>query len=210
MKPLCRILRFVLVLQLSALPVSRAQVTCDQFCIDDISLDTVPGIMNLTITLSGDSSTFINYPYPEAVVDQNGDTIGNGSMFFFGQFGNSTSVYPCSTSLTLIPPGFEATILFRYDTLTCLLPYPCIIQSIGPRFTNPVLSVFPIPATDQLMVALKEAKSSMRLQLMDTRGVIVRDWNLVERESVLDIHGIAAGIYFLRTVEGDAVRVVIE
>ena len=60
------------------------------------------------------------------------------------------------------------------------------------------------------MVALKEAKSSMRLQLMDTRGVIVRDWNLVERESVLDIHGIAAGIYFLRTVEGDAVRVVIE
>ena len=210
MKPRRIILCFAIVLQLFTLSGSWAQVSCNQFCIDDISMDTVPGVMNVTITLAGDSSTFINYPYPEAVLDQNGDTVGNGSMFFFGQFGNSTSVYPCSTSLTVIPPGFEATILFRYDTLTCLLPYPCIIQSTGPQFTNPVLSVFPIPATDQLKVALKEATPSVRLQLMDTRGVIVRDWNQVERESVLDIHGIAAGTYFLRTPAGDAVRVVIE
>lgn len=207
MKPRRIILCFAIVLQLFTLSDSRAQVSCNQFCIDDISMDTVPGVMNLTITLAGDSSTFINYPYPEAVVDQNGDTIGNGFMFFFGQFGNSTAVYPCSTSLTVVPPGFEATVLFRYDTLTCLLPYPCLTQSTDLQPATPAFSVYPIPAKDFLQISFSEAKLSTQIQLLDSRGSIVREWFRAEREAILDIRGIAAGVYLLRTIAGDAVRV---
>lgn len=198
---------------LAILPLAsvRGQVTCDRFCVMDITMDTVPGQLMISVALDGDGSTFINYPYPELLIDDNGDTVATGSMFFFGQFGGTTNQYPCSTSLSLIPPGFTGTVVFNYDSLSCRLPYPCTAQTVGSADSRGRLSVFPNPSTASVLVKGLPANRAVTILLTNLLGVPVRTWIPEEKESaVLDLIGISPGCYILRSSDTGPVRLLIE
>ena len=76
-----------------------AQINCNAFCIKNVSIDTVanPNLLSYTISFNGNSSQFINYPYVSALTDLNSDTVGTGTLSFFGHIGGTDETYEVST-----------------------------------------------------------------------------------------------------------------
>src|SRR5690242_9306017 len=97
---------------------------CDVFCVTDIRFDSIdPEILNVTIFFQGNQNDFINYPYVYLVTDENNNTMGTGTLNFFGQIANTSQVYPVNTTLDSLPDNLMANVYFHYDQDTCVLSY---------------------------------------------------------------------------------------
>src|SRR5687768_12941861 len=104
--------------------VVAQEISCGLFCVEQIQMDSLnPGQMIVTIYFAGESNDFINYPHVDFIIDQQGDTIGDGDLAFFGQVGMTRLDYDVFTSLASIPANFHATVYFRYNDTLCLLSY---------------------------------------------------------------------------------------
>jgi hypothetical protein len=60
------------------------------------------------------------------------------------------------------------------------------------------LDVYPNPAADIITVDLKELKADASIVIMDAAGRIIRSVELKDKKTVVDIKGIAPGVYMLR------------
>lgn len=100
-------------------------LNCNKFCVTNISLDSVTGEMLVTI-YNGDT-VHVNYPTVQ-VIDMNGDTVGNpdGLYFFFAHLPGYNIVHSIPTTLTSLPAGFAATLLYTDQiwNVTCTFSYP--------------------------------------------------------------------------------------
>ena len=127
---------YLCILLLGAMSSASAQfnLDCNEFCVIDIEMDTVPGYMNVTIH----NGNFLHVNYPTIqIIDVNGDTVGNpdGLYFFFAHMGGDTVVHQIPTNLTSIPANFTATVLITdriYDT-TCVLYFPMFCSAPNPQ-----------------------------------------------------------------------------
>jgi hypothetical protein len=146
---------------------SHAQITCSSFCVTSIVMDPAQtNTANITIYFAGTNNQFINYPYVAALTDGNNDTIGTGSMFFFGQIGGTSQVYSVTTSSAL-PPGFTGTVHFLYDQDTCLLSFPCVTGITHP--SNEIENVL----WNHHQNLLHINSSHTELNLFDAKGTLV-------------------------------------
>jgi hypothetical protein len=132
---------------------SNAQtISCSDLVTSGVSSGTTNGGLLLNVTLNADSMTFINYPYIQSILDCNGDTIGSGSMFFFGQMGQTTQDYPFTITNTTACQPFRA--VFVYGTTsggnntedTCFFELPALeffscseftVTEVTPDSVNP-------------------------------------------------------------------------
>ena len=102
-----------------------SQIDCSKLSVTDIVINNT----NLTIDISiynGDTNN-INYPYIGLVVDNNGDTIQNGSINFFLHAALDTQTYSYSLADT-VSAASPYTIYFAYSDMvgsadTCILNY---------------------------------------------------------------------------------------
>ena len=69
------------------------------------------------------------------------------------------------------------------------------------------LSLFPIPATDQLSVVTNGIGAGSVLEIYDVRGQLIMATSVIGATTVVDISTLHAGIYVVRCAQQDAVRI---
>ena len=197
------ILSLYLFLLLGTSSISAQSEMCDSFCITKIRMDSlVPNVMNVTILFIGDENDFINYPYVSAVVDLNGDTVGTGTLNFFGHFGGTSQDYPVNTIFDELPGNFRAYAHFNFDTLSCVLDYlgaPCFTTSVLLEDANDNIKIYPNPFSSQSVIEAHNFNEELTMTLFNSQGQLVhqihhRDGNHI----ILERNGLPAGSYFLK------------
>ncbi|HMC96272.1 MAG TPA: T9SS type A sorting domain-containing protein, partial [Flavobacteriales bacterium] len=70
-----------------------------------------------------------------------------------------------------------------------------------------LLEVFPVPATDGVIVRTGDLRAGARLQLIDGRGAVLAEKMATGMITGFDISGLTGGLYALRAFDGSTVRV---
>jgi len=179
------------------------QIPCSSFCVDSIGLDTT-GQNKLLISLQfqGSPNSFINYPWFPAVMNEQGDTIARGQMEFFGQFGNSKQVYSAATNLQVLPDNPVISLLFKYDTLQCLLSYPCTQVSVEPIEITLFPVVYPNPFQDVIQYENLPPGTSYRI--FNSGGRMISEGRINEKTGQLNLYDLLPGLYWINV--GDSFR----
>lgn len=183
--------------------ISAQSEICDSFCITKIQMDSlVPNVMNVTILFYGDENNFINYPYVSAVVDLNGDTVGTGTLNFFGHIGGTSQDYQVSTAFDELPGNFRAYAHFNFDTLTCVLDYlgaPCFTTSVLADDPERNIKIYPNPFSIQTVIEAGNFNHETTMTLYNSHGQLVRHTNHNDgNHIILERNGLPAGSYFLK------------
>jgi hypothetical protein len=177
--------------QLSTLP-------CDSMQIDSVWLQQA-GINRLMIRLklAGNSGNFINYPFFSAVLNQFGDTIARGELFYFGQFGGSVQEYETLSFLNEVPSVMY--LVLRYDTLSCSFPYSAATagQTIE-KSRGPLL--YPIPAEEEVFIS--NLASGSFCFLYNSTGGQVAFVSLPDGKGRIPLQELPKGLYRLLLSDG--------
>ncbi len=202
---------FLFVLISASIVISKAQVTdCNNFCVLNVSVDSVNNKMHLTIFNGNDSTTQVNYPIIQ-VTNTLGDTVANinGLAYYFAQFGGDTLVHVIPTTLTSLPVGFTCTVYItdRLTHSTCTIAYPSICTvGINELFVNNNLRIYPNPATNDIHVDLGKLNNQQALiNLYDTEGRLMKRYATASNHLIIDREGLINGIYFV-TVDVNSKR----
>lgn len=178
---------------------SYSQVTCNSFCVTNIEMDTSQsGMLYLTIFMAGSNTDFANYPYPSLVTTVTGDTLATGGMSLFGQIGNTSQFYYMSTTLDSIPDNLQAIIHFNFDTVQCILSYPCSLTGVDEN-EEEGLNIFPNPSDGIFNIEGSTENSLKELTIYDSNGrlVLIRNHNI--KNNSIDLSAFPKGMYYLRS-----------
>jgi hypothetical protein len=136
----------VLVVLLSGnLMNGQSSFTCDQWAVQQVQADTVNGNWEVTILFEADSNDFTNYPYVALMIASSGDTVAQGGLEYFGQFGQTTNIYhPNGLAFT---NSFVGEIYFVYDNDTCIINYDGI-QDVSDLENFYEVVAYPNPAKE--------------------------------------------------------------
>lgn len=170
------------------LSVKSQTIDCNSFCVTSIYNDSVQTQVSIQMLDSG----FVNYPHIAAILDQNGDTISTGSMFYFGQVGETTQDYPTSLSNTDWS-SFTGTIVFVYDNDTCSLDFPCNSLNTASNLISGSYTIFPNPATS--FIQLRSNELPTYLSFYSMQGQLVRKVYIESENQVITIENLPAGSY---------------
>jgi hypothetical protein len=187
----------------STISASHAQSpTCSQFCITDIgySIAFPEGLVVTLYFSSSDSNAFINYPYIAAVFDENGDTLATGTLNFFGQIANTSQNYPITSVVDSFPVHFTGSALFYYDTLSCLLSFPCTTSAFDLQFQDKqsALHVYPNPVHGSLTIETGSYVHDGEIELYNTIGQPVHSvGGLFGSTHAMSLPDVAPGMYYV-------------
>ena len=147
----------------------HAQISCSDFCVKEVLIDSSnnPNTLRFIIAFNGSSSSFINYPYISLLSNSNGDSLGSGTLFIFGQFGGTTETYDVSTSLDSIPTDFM--LHFSFDTVVCtfnnLCPTTTAIQDLS---AEEFYQIYPNPVQNLAIIECKkEIQAFKKLHILN-------------------------------------------
>ena len=117
----------VILLQLLSITIYSQNSNCSDFSILGYGTDTLnPGNSVLYLRMQGQPTDFINYPYISVVLDCNGDTVGTGTINFFGQLGQSVQSYPVAGNLSASCLPLSVEFIYGNSSLendTCILSF---------------------------------------------------------------------------------------
>ena len=181
----------------------RSQNFCSLICVDSIGLDTLgPNQLQFRIQFQATSSAFINYPLIEAVVNESGDTIGRGALFYFGQFGGTSTIYSASTSLESLPENAASwNLVFRYDSVLCLISAaPCSPAFASEKMQASPLKLFPSPATD--MLNFTDFPENISFSIFSVDGKCHYHASSIPPERQIPVHALPEGIYMMKFSDG--------
>lgn len=175
-------------------------MNCSNFCILDVSIDSIGHHLLVTI-YNGDTSD-VNYPVVQAV-NTTGDTVGNadGQFFLFAQLAGDTVVHSIPTTLSTLGGGFTGIIYFSNagDTTACMFSYPmsCSV-GVSELYAANRINVYPNPATDNITVDIK--KTSLKdavIAMYDMTGNRVRSYTTAGNQLKINRDGLKSGMYFI-------------
>jgi hypothetical protein len=193
---------FLLCFILFSLTASSQSISCDQFCVTNIGYNLAfPEGLVARILFTGDSQQFINYPYVIAILDENGDTLATGDIFYFGQISNTVQDYPVmAVADSFETEGFTGTVVFHFDTITCELPYPCATSAIDNHATalSVSMQVVPNPVHHEAILYSTFDLDGCEADLINFTGQVVQRFtDLSGNNTHLDIYHLSSGLYFL-------------
>ncbi|MEO6131449.1 MAG: T9SS type A sorting domain-containing protein [Saprospiraceae bacterium] len=205
MKTMIQLLTIIF-LYLISFGAKAQEVACDAFCITDVRMDsTTPNLMYVTLFFTGDNNDFINYPWISEVINEQGDTVGQGTWNFFGQFGNTSMDYPVTVEFNAIPDNFRAMMIFHYDTSVCLLNFPCTTGIEDPN-NNEQVSIYPNPFSTETKVHSETHFNNLTINIFDLRGQIVKQVDHQNGDEIsLQRDDLLKGIYFVQLMEGNRI-----
>lgn len=176
-------------------------ITCNSICVNLIANDTLNNGIAVTISIA--DSGFINYPFIHQILDQSNNVIGTGTVFFFGQFGTTTQIYP-ATSTNTNWNNFVGTVVFVFDNDTCYLPYPCPLSSTPEIDNEESFNISPNPATDLITINTQNNLNSGNVEIVTLDGRTVQTMNSVRGNRIeIPTDQLANGIYIVRVMEED-------
>ena len=183
-------------------------ITCDSFTITSIEPDTFDaGNTLIHIQMEGSDMNFINYPYIPLVLDCTGDSVAAGTLFFFGQIGQTTEGYP--VSLLDADVCFPITIQFVYGNEqfhndTCLLTYGTSGLSIAQDRGNE-MTVYPNPTVGHVQLCTTSSLLGEPYVVLNQLGSTVLQGVLLSMNTRLELSELSTGIYIVR-VGGESTR----
>ncbi len=184
---------------------------CNQFCPTNIELDST-GSLAVDIFYDDTASAFISYPLVQYVFDNNGDTIGEGTLNFFGQIGGSSQTYTLSTNINTLDSNFEGYIMFIYgdqngENQVCYIDYPCRMTAIiEAENTMKNIEIFPNPFTNRFQIPMEEEGE---LYLINPLGHQVLRRELNQGVNTIDIteEYIGKGVYIAVIINRNGNRI---
>lgn len=190
----------ILLVLIFAPRMQQAQtITCNSICVNLIANDTLNNGIAVTISIA--DSGFINYPFIHQILDQSNNVIGTGTVFFFGQFGTTTQIYP-ATSTNTNWNNFVGTVVFVFDNDTCYLPYPCPLSSTPEIDNEESFNISPNPATDLITINTQNNLNSGNVEIVTLDGRTVQTMNSVRGNRIeIPTDQLANGIYIVRVME---------
>lgn len=182
---------------------SKAQsFSCVDFSIVGMYPDSLDSTMyNLSIEFSASANVFVNYPYVSAVLDCNGDTVATGGMFFFGQFGQTTSDYPVTVSGSLSCEPLTAVFVHLNDAFvndTCSLSFGANAGVVDYKDLKNKFTLFPNPTSNQVNIQCDLSQLGSTYSLHDFTGKQLSEGKLSATSTLLDLSGFPQGVYFFR------------
>lgn len=122
-------------------------------------------------------------------------------MFFFGQFGTTTQIYP-ATSTNTNWNNFVGTVVFVYDNDTCYLPYPCPMSSAPDIEKEESFQLSPNPATDFISIQTQNDLNSATIEILTIDGRTVQIMNTIRGNRIeIPTDQLPNGVYFLRVTD---------
>ncbi|MFZ9587194.1 MAG: T9SS type A sorting domain-containing protein [Crocinitomicaceae bacterium] len=183
-------------------PVKSQTNWCADFSVVGITPDTLnPNILQVSVSFSGSAASFANYPYISALIDCNGDTLGAGNIFWFGQFGQSTQDYPVQTNGALPCEPFTAVFIYSDNaglSDTCILSGGS--SSLGKLVPSPI-HAFPNPTNHYVQIEVPERCIGSSLDLLDITGKIIYSSKIATRLISIDVEKCEKGTYVLRLLD---------
>lgn len=178
---------------------------CDKLCVTEVKQDTfVPDQLLFSIYLDEDPNVFINYPYIVLATDHEGDSLAQGFLFFFGQFGGTTTEYPATIIPSSLPDPLEGSLLFAYDTNFCQLDFPCIRSSDEVVTAVQELEVRPNPAQESIYVSGPAFLPGSTLQIIHMSGHLAGEFEIADENGVqVSTSHLPEGCYILRVLQKD-------
>lgn len=180
-------------------------ITCADFSITNMYPDNFnPGDYQVTIYFNSDQTMFANYPYISVLQDCQGDTIATGSMFYFGQLGQTSQDYPVTPTTTTWCEPVTAILIYGNDlgeTDTCLLTFENSgIVSKDPYDLNGI--AYPNPFQNHIVTDI--SNTNRYFTLSDGLGKVVWQGKQPEEQ---DFSNLPEGVYLLRT-EGYSIKMI--
>jgi hypothetical protein len=180
-------------------PVKSQTNWCADFSVVNITPDTLnPNILQVSVSFSGTATSFANYPYISALIDCNGDTLGAGNIFWFGQFGQSTQDYPVLTNGALPCEPFTAIFIYSDNagvSDTCILSGGS--SSLENRASSPI-HAYPNPTDHFVQIDVPERCIGSNLELLDITGKVIYSSSISTRLITIDLEKCEKGTYVLR------------
>lgn len=174
----------------SCADISIASVTANEF-------DSTTTLIN--IQLEGSAADFMNYPMVTSVTDCNGNVIATGSLFYFGQFGQSVQGYP--VSLINGPICFPITAEFIFGDMnlvndTCQLTYAGPVSAIGENDLNST-NAFYNSSLREIQITSNNI-NGIPFELYNSTGQLMKSGIGLSSISRISLEGYSNGIYILQ------------
>ena len=161
-----------------------------------------PNVYQFTIQTQGTQSDFINYPFISSVLDCNGNLVGSGNLFWFGQFGQTVQQYP----INLTGPGsidcYPLSVSFVYqdnmgvaDTCQLLLSSNTASNATDESVVVPL--IFPNPTSGKFTLRLGDNLESSGFTLLDLSGKKVLSGKLNAPDTTIDVTDFSPGTYLI-------------
>lgn len=151
-------------------------------------------------------------PYPQGVSGTQGGATG-GSQSFDNLY--NIAAYP---TMILIAPNGQiveqdmwpiptAAAFTAYFTPYGLSPLPCTVGLNDLENSSELISVSPVPATDEITIASKDNINEVKIMSALGNLIFARSYSDNVRKDVLDVSTLAAGVYFTVIRVNDSVIV---
>jgi len=169
-------------------------ISCADFSIVAINPSpVVVGEYMISIQFAASPNTFVNYPYISVLLDNNGDTLAKGQMYYFGQIGGTTQDYPVSPIANI--NGSTFTAIFIQNNDTCLLSFP---STSGQTNFNPAkekISIGPNPISNHINIDVDDDFMGKGYQVTNSLGQVVMNGKIYSKSTKIEMGQVARGMY---------------
>lgn len=191
---------FLVILGIMILPIKmRAQNSC-------FNLSLVGGYQDsiqqnsywFSIQYQANTNNLINYPYISTVLNCEGDTLATGSMFYFGQLGQTTQDYPVSTNNALWCEPLSIEFIYGNELMvndTCYFTFETANLNSFPSLKTPFV-IFPNPLDNYLQILTNETYLNQPFEVLGFDGTLATRGTVESTVMNLSLASFKAGMYF--------------
>lgn len=174
---------------------------CIAFSVTDIQMnDPIPGYLNVTIFLKGDSTSYITLPFYAEVEDVKGNTMA-WSVNSFNQFGGTNQTYLFETTLDPLPINTAVSMQLEFNDSFCHLPIPATTSTRELQQLS--INLYPNPLRSEATLLFDEVLSNARVQIFNAHGQLARTWTVHESNSITIHRGdLPQGLYIIQVIAG--------
>jgi hypothetical protein len=191
---------FLLILVMMTLPIKmRAQISCSNLSLAGGYQDSIQqNSYWFSVQYQADANNLINYPYISTVLNCEGDTLATGSMFYFGQLGQTTQDYPVSTNNALWCVPLSIEFIYGNELMvndTCYFTFETAnLNSLSSNKTSFV--IVPNPVHNYLQILTNETYLNQPFEVYSIDGTLATRGSVESTFMNLSLASFKAGMYF--------------
>jgi len=184
---------------------------CDLLSLVSFNPDSLePNVYQISVRYDGIENEFIGGPIINTLVNCNGEIVGTGVPFWFGQAGQTVQDYPVTVTGDISCGPLTAYFLY-YDgvggTVICPLTINQLPTGVNGQINKNQIVCFPNPAEDFVTLHVDAECIGSSYQIIDISGKMVQTGGVNSSQTELNFSEFRSGIYFLK-LKNDAASIV--